>query len=704
MAKFPKEINPYIGPVPFDHNSKDIFFGRNEEAQRLLSMIFANQIVILYAPSGAGKTSLLNAKMTDLLEKEDFIIFKVKNLNAARENQVNPHNIFVYNTALALTDKNRLMQGFEQYDLKMLLKDECSNLSEIRFGIIFDQFEEIFTSHLDRWKDRRLFLEQIQEVCDEYPKSRIVFVIREDFLGKLNAYSDVWKKPPFNFHLKLLNKKKALEAIEGPAELTNRKYDKGVPELIVNELLKIKIESTHLNEQPNYANETTVEIEGEFIEPVQLQIVCKALWDSLKPEDQIITLNHLQKIGGVEKVLEDFYEQSLKKALKNYPEQEKLVRDWFELSLITPIYTRDSFLLSKMTDIGINQHVIDSLIDSYLLRKEDRAGAKWITISHDRFIEPIRKSNRKWIEKQLEDEQKNEKQRIKNIKKQVYTYVALGLAFLIPLFLIIFFLWLPSRIGSPYERALKYLYEGKQFYERGNYRQAEESLLSSLNKQHLAEASFYLGKTFTKLNDPERGIQQFQSTIQMDPNYADAYYDLGILLIQNKNIEEGYAKIKTYFELSNSRPASLLSKDMYSILVLQHFKSVIQGDDSVKRLNALEKAIDLTYQHISYTPNGSSPSIGFDSKSFVEYILKEVNILSDYKKLDLNKSNIFTITTKPKTMDLVVYHLYNNVVLFYLGNFFGEKLCVGIGLTAMLDIIDVSQVKCSHSYYHCNYH
>ena len=59
---------PYVGPRPFGRDEKDLFFGRDREARDLCSLVVAHPIVLLYAASGAGKSSLLNASLIPLLE------------------------------------------------------------------------------------------------------------------------------------------------------------------------------------------------------------------------------------------------------------------------------------------------------------------------------------------------------------------------------------------------------------------------------------------------------------------------------------------------------------------------------------------------------------------------------------------------------------------------------------------------------------
>src|SRR5436309_4669493 len=67
MATKPSDLYP--GPRPYEEKDARIFFGREREARDLLSLVIANPLLLLYAPSGAGKTSLINARLVPMLGK-----------------------------------------------------------------------------------------------------------------------------------------------------------------------------------------------------------------------------------------------------------------------------------------------------------------------------------------------------------------------------------------------------------------------------------------------------------------------------------------------------------------------------------------------------------------------------------------------------------------------------------------------------------
>jgi hypothetical protein len=63
---------PYVGTRSFGREDSENFFGRDREAADLFSLVLAVPVVLIYAASGAGKSSLLNAGLIPRLEKEGF--------------------------------------------------------------------------------------------------------------------------------------------------------------------------------------------------------------------------------------------------------------------------------------------------------------------------------------------------------------------------------------------------------------------------------------------------------------------------------------------------------------------------------------------------------------------------------------------------------------------------------------------------------
>src|SRR5512139_3195261 len=96
--------NPYIGPRTFLKDEGDRFFGRDREAADLEALVASEKLILFYAQSGAGKSSLINASLIPSLEDKRDKPFEVL---VARVSGDVPHgvevaNIYVYNVIRSL--------------------------------------------------------------------------------------------------------------------------------------------------------------------------------------------------------------------------------------------------------------------------------------------------------------------------------------------------------------------------------------------------------------------------------------------------------------------------------------------------------------------------------------------------------------------------------------------------------------------------
>ena len=409
MADTTTNPNPYVGPRPFERNDSRRFFGRDQEANELLSLIVANRITVIYAPSGAGKTSLLNAQVAGMLEEEGFEVWPFARLRGPVIESINPddiYNIYTFYTLLSWAGEDADPAELSAQTITSYL--EAHPLIEDEFGyakprlLIFDQFEEIFTAYPARWFEREGFFNHISRALEEDPLLRVVFSLREDYVAQLDPFAHLLPKNLRNrFRLERMRPAASLEAIRGPLNETSRDFAPGVAEKLVEDLRQVRVETI--------TGETET-VEGEYIEPVQLQVVCQNLWEDLPDDITVITDEHLQQFGNINQALAAFYTRAVERAQPHAGLKEEDVRDWFEKSLITPAGTRGTVYRGALQTGSMNNAAIDVLENMHIIRGEWRAGARWYELTHDRLIEPIEKSNRQW----LEERQAARIRRIKN--------------------------------------------------------------------------------------------------------------------------------------------------------------------------------------------------------------------------------------------------------------------------------------------------
>ena len=71
QSTMPGGDNPYVGPRTFTEKEGRFFFGREREARDLTARIVSERLLLFYAQSGAGKSSLLNARVIPKLRDEE---------------------------------------------------------------------------------------------------------------------------------------------------------------------------------------------------------------------------------------------------------------------------------------------------------------------------------------------------------------------------------------------------------------------------------------------------------------------------------------------------------------------------------------------------------------------------------------------------------------------------------------------------------
>jgi WD40 repeat protein len=401
--------NPYIGPRPFERADRINFFGRTRETRDLLSLIMAERVVLFYAQSGAGKTSLLNTQIIPALEDDGFFVLPVTRVGSdlppgLPQNAVK--NIFVFSVWMGLMGKETplstltgttLNAAINSWMMQAPLDEDGNSPPPI---LILDQFEEILTTHRDRWQDAQGFFAQLGEALDKTPKLGVVLAMREDHVAGLDPYaSSLPRRLKARFRMEQLKADGALEAVKKPAQNAGHPFAYGVAEKLVDDLRRVRVA------QGEQTQETVVL--GPYIEPVQLQVVCRRLWENLPDREagDTITAEDVEQFGNVDRALTDFYEDALHQVLdqakpvgeaRGWQVRESQLRRWFGKQLITPAQTRGLVMRGSDKTGDLPNPVVDLLEGRHLIRADVRAGARWYELSHDRLVEPILRSNAEW--------------------------------------------------------------------------------------------------------------------------------------------------------------------------------------------------------------------------------------------------------------------------------------------------------------------
>jgi len=384
--------NPYIGPRTFQENERDRFFGRDRESSELRALVLSEQLVLLYAQSGAGKSSLINTRLIPELKNKDIEVLTGR-VGGDAPTGLKVDNVFVFNLLRSLVTEVGNVDELADKDIVSFLASQAMSRKETsgqaykRRIIIIDQFEELFNTHHEEWEKRDDFFQQVARALEEEPRLKVLFVMREDFIAYLDPFVHLLpERLRMRYYMQPLEFDAALEAVEGPVKISaySREYAPGVAKKLIDDIRRIKVT------MPDGVEEHL----GQFVEPLFLQVICYDLWENLRPDGAEITEDDLQQIGNVNEFLGNYYSKRMKIVAEAQQVSERSIRIWFSEKLIAEDGTR---ALVKETAGGMSAGVIRSLSD--LVRAEQRGGSTFYELTHDRLVEPILANNKEWDSK-----------------------------------------------------------------------------------------------------------------------------------------------------------------------------------------------------------------------------------------------------------------------------------------------------------------
>jgi hypothetical protein len=342
--------NPYVGPRSFDAGER--LFGRDRETHELVDLLIAERIVLLSSPSGAGKSSLINAAVLPRLRELGFEIMKPRRVR----------------------------------DWSAVLIKEPENTS-VHSVLVFDQFEEILTGFDTPGDAARLF-ERIGSALKS--RSRwALFSMRDEYVAALQPYErSIPTRFANRYRLDVLKPDAAREAIVEPAKLAGVAFDPAAADALIQNLSIVRA----------YQQDgSIVDRPGDRVEPVQMQVVCRCLWEALPDGAKTVTLDDVRNVGDVTRALTVYYEKMVTEAAVKTSVPERSVREWIEHALITPQGIRGEIMETPGNTGGLRNETIAALGNAYIVRSDTRRNNTWWELAHDRLIDPIRDSNTRWL-------------------------------------------------------------------------------------------------------------------------------------------------------------------------------------------------------------------------------------------------------------------------------------------------------------------
>jgi WD40 repeat protein len=392
-------LNPFVGPRSFRMGEK--LYGRDREALDLLDLLIAERIVLLYSPSGAGKSSLLQAELLPRLVEEGFHVLppiRVSMEPPSLGEGITVANRYIFSALLSLEEGLAPNQQIPLVELATMDLDTYLRRrprpsdapdSDV---LLFDQFEEILTVDPSNQAAKIAFFAQAGAALRDRGRWAL-FAMREDYVAGLDPYlRPMPTRFKTTFRLDLLGEAAARLAMQAPARAAGVEFTDAAAKKLVDDLRRVRVQ---------YAEGQTEEQIGLHVEPVQLQVVCHRLWNGMAPDDKQIGEEDVAAVGDVDSALAGYNEDRVTSIARTTDVRERVIRDWFDTQLITEQGIRGQVLQSAGQSAGLENRVIRELIDVHLVRGEKRRGATWFELAHDRLIDPVRKSNTAWREANL---------------------------------------------------------------------------------------------------------------------------------------------------------------------------------------------------------------------------------------------------------------------------------------------------------------
>lgn len=386
--------SPYVGLRPFGPQDADRFFGRTREIREIAALWCSNKLTVVYGPSGVGKTSLLHAGVIPALDPERFEVWPVGRVSLPVGTDREPDSGAYTAALLSSWHPERPPDSFAGLSLTDFLERYGERTD--RYGdpiptlVAIDQAEELFLPADLHHEAREEFLRELGEAVHRHRGLRLLLSLRQEHLADVLPYERLLGQGSrARFAVHPLSREAALQAVRRPLERVNWSFLPGAAERLVDTLTTAQISDAR-------GIRRTVRLES--VEPVQLQVVCTALWESLPwesppPESRVVTVEHVETRVDVDRSLTNFCSRAITETARRHGISPAPLRAWLRRTFVTEHGTRGTAYEGLTHTAGMPNAVVRDLEDHHILRAEYRSGSRWYELQHDRLIGPLQQAD-----------------------------------------------------------------------------------------------------------------------------------------------------------------------------------------------------------------------------------------------------------------------------------------------------------------------
>jgi len=331
--------------------------------------------VLLYGASGTGKTSLLLAGAVPRLERAE-PPYEIAYVRALEDPA-----IVIRRAVRRRLPEAHLPEGGSLMDFL----DAATEALGRTLVVVFDQFEEFFIRLSPEF--RAAFIAELGALYDtrDVPV-KVVLSLREDWRAPV---SEIEERIPEVFRARMrllpLSRDQARQAITAPLYRLGVSYEPALVAQLLDDLTS--------------GADTAVM-------PPQLQLVCSALYDRLKPDERLITAAMYERLGGARGVLRKYLDEELARLGSD---ERPLARDALE-ELVTSertkaVKTGCELALALGVDASDLEPVLKKLVRARLLRPVERTDGteRAYELAHEYMIGQIALSPEAVARKEAEE-------------------------------------------------------------------------------------------------------------------------------------------------------------------------------------------------------------------------------------------------------------------------------------------------------------
>jgi|ERR1041385_359854 energy-coupling factor transporter ATP-binding protein EcfA2 len=266
---------PYLMP------DRRVFFGRDQEINKLADEILRSSVTVLYGSSGVGKSSLLNAGVIPVLNRDGCVVVV--------QNQWSEHDDILRQTKMQLSELvNEPLNETGLVDVGRRLEKDVV--------VLLDQFEDVFT--------HRASLSALNEISEllglEDSGIRVVISIRDDFLSCLDIFQGCATSALVHrIRLETLSLKAARDAIVCPVVVYGASIEPALADAVIDQVRRAS--------PSEYDGLEAFSVTDGTIEPAYLQLVMQKIWEEeARAGSSSLRLSTLQHVGGVKRVIAEY--------------------------------------------------------------------------------------------------------------------------------------------------------------------------------------------------------------------------------------------------------------------------------------------------------------------------------------------------------------------------------------------------------------